>query len=359
MPGVLLVAKDVGLAAPLAMVAAELAKLGVGSAAFLRGGPDIFCLNELFFHIARTNYPDFVLTGMSSSPELSECELKTLQFAYDNKVPFGVFSDTFGAWKGREWFEEYRQEAAALFVLNEEEAEEARVRYPQAKVFGYGNPRWVEFFTQRTTRDRVRRTLDLDWDDVVVEVPGGKDLQVNLAHFGAVINAVVLLQKNTSRRFFVVISIHPGDDPKNEHGHKAEYEKLADGKSFVLITDKSLISADDMLVGANMVVQSASTVGVTASCQRIPVINFFTQAALDRLEKNVGSRLWEPVEQGVELQVVDDVEALSRLMFSFYMGNGSEVRALLARQAEVYPKPTGKPAAALIAEALRDLIGKK
>jgi hypothetical protein len=354
MSGVLLVAKDVGLAAPLAMVAAELAKIGVGSASFLRGGPSEFVLNELTLYEDNHNYPDFVLTGMSSSPELSENELIALRIAQEEEIPFGVFSDTFGAWKGREWFEEYRQNATALFVLNEEEAAEARVKYPKAKVFGYGNPRWAEFFSPRMTRQEVRAKLGLAGGDIVVLVPGGKDLECNRLHFNAVISACGLGRRELG--YVVVISLHPVD--KNP---RSEYEKLAEGDSSVMIMDNSVISADDMLPGVDAVVQSASTVGVTAACQRIPVINFFTNLALDRLEANIHSRNWPPVFQGTEVAVVEDIEVLLSKMVQCLVdyNHSSILPGMLERQMAMYPKPTGKPAAALIAEAIRDIIAKK
>lgn len=354
MSGVLLVAKDVGLAAPLAMVSAELAKLGIGCSSFLRGGPSRDCVRSMMVE-GDPNFPDFVLTGMSSSPELSEDEIRVLHIARECGIPFGVFSDTFGAWKGRDWFEGYRQNATALFVLNEEEAAEARVKYPNAKVFGYGNPRWAEFFTQRMTSEEVRSKIGAYDTDIVVEVPGGKDLQVNLAHFGAVISAAEDLNRGDCH-FVVFISLHPGD--KNP---RSEYEKLVDGKSFVRITDKSIVSADDMLAGADMVVQSASTVGVTAACQRIPVINYFSKATLDRLEGNIHSREWPPVLQGTEVVVVDDIGVLRSKMVQCLVdyNHSSILPGMLERQVAMYPKPTGKPASALIAEALRDLIGKK
>ena len=352
MGGVLLVGRDVGAAAPLAMVSVELAKLGIGCTALLREFPgrgpitiDDAC------HDA-----DFILTGMSSSAELSEHEMSALTGGIIKGSPFGVFADTFGAWKGREWFEEYRRKAAAIFVLNEEEAAEARVMYPNAKVFGYGNPRWEEFFTQRMTREQVRAKLGVSGSDIVVEVPGGKDLECNLLHFGAVIDAARMLREDDiSNSYVVVVSLHPGD--KNP---RSEYEKLAEKFDFdwVRITDKSLVSADDMLAGVDMVVQSASTVGVTASCQRIPVINYFSETALARLEKSVGTREWPPVTQGVELAVTNDIETLGAAMQVCHLGLYA-CGVMMKCQKEVYPRPAGKPAAALIAEAIRDIIGKK
>jgi hypothetical protein len=351
MGGVLLVGRDVGAAAPLAMVSVELAKLGIGCMAFLRECPGPSFVNG--------NDVGFVLTGMSSSPELSRDELGVLRMAISAEVPFGVFADIFGAWKGRKWFEEYRQKASVIFVLNQEEVAEARVMYPNAQVFGFGNPRWEEFFTQRMTREQVRAKLSLSGSDIVVEVPGGKDLECNLLHFGAVIDAARRLREDDrSNSYVVIISIHPGDDPKGENNHRGEYEKLAGRFDWVRITDKSLISADNMLAGVDMVVQSASTVGVTASCQRIPVINYFSEPALDRLEGSIGSREWPPVTKGMELAVTNDFDKLCAAMQACHFGLPS-CDFMTKCQEEVYPKPVGKPAAALIAEAIRDIIGKK
>jgi hypothetical protein len=340
---VLLVGEDVGVATPLSMVQTELLKKGDYPISFFRETVSIMTLPSTTM--------DITLVGMSSSAELAKYEMEAILRSQLEDVPFCVFSDIHGAWKGRQWFHELRQKAAGIFVLNEREVAEAKQMYPQAKVYGYGNPRWAEFFNPQTTRAEVREKLGIRVEDNltrVILVPGGKDLAVNLLHFEGVAKAVAELEPI----YKVVISLHPGDkNPTNE------YHKLASKYSFLQITDKNFMSGDDLVPGANVVVQSASTVGGTATCQRIPVINYFTDKALERLFGNVVDKIWEQVKLGVEVQVINNIMDLASAIIS-YCGEGSTSRlTLIQHQEKEYPHPK-KNSARLIAEALHEIAGK-
>ena len=108
----LLVGNDVGAALPLSAVERELIAIGDGCTGFYKEAP----MRELIKTFTKAEV-DFVLTGLSSSPALAEYELQALAMAKKDGIPFGLFADVFGAWRGREWFKDYKPEAT-IFVLN-------------------------------------------------------------------------------------------------------------------------------------------------------------------------------------------------------------------------------------------------
>ncbi len=357
-----LVGHDVGLASPLSMVATEIAKMGESAVCFLRVAPlREYLLEDASFWFQVEPKPDIFLIGMSSSPELAKYEIAAGELALGMGRPLAIFSDVLGAFRGREWFENLRQRSSALFVMNEEEAREARQLYPNTCVVASGNPRHEDFFKPNFTREEVREKLDVHKHQGVILAPAGKDYQVNLLHFKGLAEAVRrLLRKPIPKRgqdsFLVVFSLHPGEvNPKDDPQKMLrQYREALEEYPFVRVeTKETLLTGDDLVPGADLVVQSASTVGTTAACQRIPVINFFTEQALVRLAGNVGSFNWPPVRLGVETQVIDDIDKLESAIM-VYTTPGKILGAIRRRQAEVYPRPKGG-SARLIAQTLKDL----
>lgn len=117
----------------------------------------------------------------------------------------------------------------------------------------------------------------------------------------------------------------------------------------VRLAEKKDISADDAVSGADIIVASASTVSITGACQRKPVVNFFTETALKRLEGVTGSRSWPGVEDYTELQVIEDTNELARIMSVLL-----DKRILETAQEKAYPRPEGG-VAALIARRVLEL----
>ena len=359
---VVLVGHDVGIAGPLSMVATEIVKMGENVLCFFREAPfreHLFESSLYWFQLE--SKADVFLIGMSSSPELAKYEIAAGELALSMGKPLAIFGDILGVFRGREWFEDLRQRSSVLFVMNDEEAREARQLYPNTRAVASGNPRYEEFFKPNFSREEVREKLGVSQDATVILVPGGKDYTVNTLHFKGVAEAAQSLMReygSRHRECLVLISLHPGEKSPPDDFTKMLRQYREDLKEYPFVrveTKDTLLTGDDLVSGADLVVQSASTIGATAACQRIPVINFFTEQALTRLAGNVGSFNWPPVGLGVENQVIGDVEKLKSAILA-YTTAGETLEAIRRRQAEVYPRPKGG-SAKLIAQTLKDLSG--
>ena len=109
-----------------------------------------------------------------------------------------------------------------------------------------------------------------------------------------------------------------------------------------------------MIPGCDIVVESASTIGIEAACQRKPVVDFFTPDGLANLERQTRSTLWPPVELGAAL-AVDRAEALVGILKSL-ASSSLNLREMRKNQAIIFPSPREKGAAAkIIANVLRGL----
>ena len=121
---------------------------------------------------------------MSSSPELSECEISACNFAILCDIPFGFYGDTYNCHE-RAWFAPFREKCAFFLALNEEEARKAKTVFPNAECVAVGNPLWEEFSFPETTRENVRKDLQVEWDEILVLAPGSKSAGINIANWTA------------------------------------------------------------------------------------------------------------------------------------------------------------------------------
>ena len=280
----------------------------------------------------RVSQADVVLIGMTSEERLSGGELAAAGIAYKMKIPFGFYSDTFGTFR-RPWFKNCRDKASFLFVINEEEAKLAREFFLNARIVVSGNPLWEAFFFPKYTREEVRSRLGVTEDDWMILCPAGKNLTVNLLHLGGVIEALSRLHKDPSHHK-VFFSKHPGDP--NSADTYIDLVKYS--RSPFRVVTKEEFSGSDMIAGADIVIESASTMGIEAACQRVPVIEYFTEIALNRLEEANGVREWELVRLGAAREVRGNVTHLFNaiLVLLFYDGGDKKLREV---QERVFPKP--------------------
>lgn len=203
---------------------------------------------------------DVVLIGMSSSLELAQKEISAAQECCKRGVSFGFYSDTFGTFR-RPWFTEYRDKASFLFVVNEDEARSAKELFSNAQIVVSGNPLWGNFFFPKYSRGEVRSRLGVGEDDRMILCPAGKNLTANILHLGGVIEAVSRLDKNPSR-YKVFFSKHPGDlNSIDVYGDLVKYSR-----SLVRVVTKEEFLGSDMIPGADVVIESASTMGIEAAC---------------------------------------------------------------------------------------------
>lgn len=282
---------------------------------------------------------DAVLTGMSSSENLAADELIAAKWSQEQNptAPLFLFADN-EASVGRPWFAQVRNGVKGIFVDGERSALKASRLFPSTtKIFISGSYAIERSFDLDVSPSDIRKTLSIPDDSIMVLIPGGKDLEINLLHFKGVLKAAEML----SRPIVAVISPHPGDTNDLTY-----YHNLAKNHTIeIRIVTKDQFSGDQLIAGTKIpglgiVIPSASTVGRTASCQRVPVVNFFTDQALDRLERSSGSRNWPDVEMGAELQVINDPEKLALVMNDLLLGNITTAPA----QEKIYRIPKQKVA---------------
>lgn len=291
---------------------------------------------------------DLLLLGMSSSVELAKEEVAAGKLAKKLGIPYGFYADIFNC-HNRPWFADLRNDARFLFVINEDEAEKSREVFPNAEIIVSGNPLGESFFFPKRNYSEVRNKLGVNDDEVMIMCPAGKNLTVNVLHFGGVIEAVHTLH-HESLKYKVFLALHPGDP--NE---PSTYEDLvAFSKVPVCLITNDIMSPSDLLVGSDLVIESASTICIEAACQRKPVISFFTEIALKRMEEISGTRNWDPCEKGISEAVYGNSKKLSSIIP--YILSNEGFTQMRQNQEETYPEPKRKGVAVyLITETLKKL----
>lgn len=333
---IVLVGRDVAPSGCLSKVKEGLIGKGMQVVDFLGNGGPLNASEETIKQAVAKAY--VVLTGMSSSPELAREELAAADFADRNGITYGFYADTFGSYK-RPWFSHLRDGANFVFVVDQEEAEDAGKYFKNAKIVVSGNPFWEEFCFPRLSYHQTREVLGVFDDEKMILCPGSKALTVNIAFFSAVIDAVHLLTDGDTRKFKIFLAIHPGD-----HNDLCAYGELVKFSSVpVKIITYDMMLMSDMVPGADIVVESASTVGIEAAHQRKPVIDYFTEIALSRLYEASGSRLWKPCCLGAAIEVLSYRGGPAELaqMIDYYLFRGGD-KIMRLHQEKAYPIPSEK-----------------
>ena len=322
MPNILVVGTDIGAARPMNRVVEKLlAKASVNSIFRSRIGTRI------------ANVPGIVFCGMSSFEDLAKLEIGACEMAIAAKIPLALFADT-EATVARPHFAHIRDGVKMIFVVNERAGDTARQLFRNAEVVVSGNPMWADYFRPKFGRNEIRGMLGLDRDTLMLLVPSGKDMETNRLHFAGVNRAIEYIDR--LRKIVIVVSLHPALAPEDAADYRSNFKSC-----LAVIThqndEKYQLSGDDLVAGADVVIPSASTIGVAAGCQRIPVVNYFTGPALDRLEKSTGSRKWPPADEDkTELRVTDDPRELGKTIEDLIARRIS----LIPAQERIYPKPT-------------------
>lgn len=295
---------------------------------------------------------DVLLCGMSSSPKLAVEEFAAVRAAHNAGVSILLYADTHGAVK-RLWFTDVRELVNGIFVVSHKEAEDARALFSSVRNDGVilsGNPSVEEAFFPKVTRQWMRERLGVREDEKVILIPGYKFPAVTLPTVIATMDALDMVP---DYKFFMVVSVHPGDDVWKADNHvynklidyflnMREVTDLADRLRVRVTCSKHLneedrIATSDILPGADVVVATMTTEEQKAACQRIPVVEYLTSIDLDRMEKNFGRREWESCVQGIAVKVFADHKHLAKVIELFLTPMGRE---LLRRAQEFhYPKP--------------------
>ncbi len=330
---VLLVAHDTAPSAVLARLASELRALGLEVLEILgHGKPLMHSYADIEKSVLESQA---VVLGMSSSEELSKEEIHAARTAFQEAIPYGFYADTYDC-QFRPWFDGLKSGASFLFVINQEEGRKAKKLFHRAEIVVSGNPLWEDFHFPRVSYEEVRQRFGVKPEEIMVLCPGGKSLAVNMLHFSGVIEAVGFSKLSTLKRCKIFLALHPGD-----LNSKSAYDDLVAFSPIpVVVITKEVMSVSDLVSGSDMVVESASTVGIEAAHQRKPVINYFSELALQRLEKVSGSREWMPCKLGVAAEVRGSPQELGLRMYKLLIMN--EFIPMRIRQEEMYPRPSVK-----------------
>lgn len=275
-----IVARDVGPSKGLDMLAKGLVEQGETVTSCLGFGKEMETSPRQIVGWVQVGVFDLIVCGMSSSELLAAEELAAAQAATVAGIPVILYADAWGV-VNRPWFREVKPRG--IFAVNSEELQKAQNSFIGFDGIVTGNPQWEKFFlSPELSREQWRKSWALN-RPLILNV-WGKDPCVNIAIASALVDA------NAKDRWDLRVQKHPGDRTPDE-----VYKSLADfGR---------LGWADGNLVPyADIVVESASTVGIEAACRRIPAISVFSELATRRLEKTTGSREWPLCQCGCSLR---------------------------------------------------------
>lgn len=226
---------------------------------------------------------DFVLIGMSSPQENASAEIAAAQEARKSAVPYGLYSDTFGAFN-REWFWPCRENAAMLFLpVGGGEVDEARRLFTNANIVVTGNPLWEEYSEPQDT-DASRALISASHDDFVILCPGDKSAINTIMLWGAVMEAGYTLSTNIP--VVIVLAAHPGDKTPPEI--YAPFFNLGTAMDVRVVKTPRGAKADDLVAGANVIVHRNTSVGIHALYKRKPVVDFYGPLAQEFLRRATG-----------------------------------------------------------------------
>lgn len=308
---------------------------------------------------------DFVLLAVSEN--LTET-LRAGAIAKECGIPFGIYaSGGPNGYRGSN-LAPLRSDTGLVFVFNESEVGPTQTLFPKAKVVVTGSLHWENFFFPALSREEARTKLGVAKDELVILVPGDKDLVLNILLFGLTIEAAGELASDLGRHVRVVIGFHPRDlNPISAYQNLGRFVPPNVSVTFLRREaatnipggmDLRVQPTPHALSGADIVVTFVSTLGYEAACQRIPVVCFFPLYGEKWLESLTGTSEWKQCGNGTAREVRGcSAENLAEEMLSI-LTPGPEQKRLRQKQEMVYPNPPEKGAAVRsIVEALENFRG--
>ena len=243
---------------------------------------------------------DFVLFGISSTPETWVEEVNLANIAKATGKPYGFFCCNWGEFR-RPAFASVMKGANLLFTVDEADAKSAKDFVGKdTLVVPSGNPAWADYFNSKMSREEARAKLGVDPDAKILLVNGSKESVRNIILWFSSIEATKMLRMNIK----MFISIHPGD-PSPTGTYDMFFKSNADHAQKL----PTGISTSQALNGVDLLISSISLVGVEAACLRKPVTDFVTP--LDEMWWGglSGSKDWKPAKDGASVLVrnIDDL----------------------------------------------------
>jgi hypothetical protein len=330
-----LVGRDAAPSKAFKMVKAELEVRGWQVDAFLGEGGSFIPDMDKVMEVVKT--ATCVLTGMSNPADRAEEEVLAADRAREAGVPFGFYADAPGRLKA-EWFAHLREDASFLFVLNREERKDAEHIYRKAAangaIFESGNHEWEDASFPKFSYDEIRGRLGIGKGEIMVLVPGHKSTAISAFLLVSTVHALNQPFVMKGRQWRVVFAPHPSDG-QAQSGYKAYAEAVictnvpavtvtivAKDKTYVRVTKPGTkepemmeveggFTTSDLLSGADLMVESASTFGQAAAIRQIPTISVLSEVSKIRNVPTFGKRDLYLVVQGVSEEVYGDANALA------------------------------------------------
>lgn len=272
----------------------------------------------------------------TSFPE-SQKEIAAAEMAMYNKIPFGFYAHEHNA-LNRIWLKRYQKSARFLFIINKMEAEKVRSEFPNTEIIVSGNPEWEEFCFPKFTRDEVREKLDVAEEEMFVLSPGTKSVVETCLLWGGIVEALHSSVLKYPKEWKVFLSPYHEDTIPDKIFDKLgiynDLVKFSRQPVKVEIIPEDVMSACDMISGCDLLIESGSTLGIRAAHLRKPIIDFFSEVALIRMEFESGSRRWELCERGAAERVDGNPDMLAKVIYHILMRG-----TFAARQEKVYPVP--------------------
>ncbi len=289
---------------------------------------------------------DVIVTGCSSSDFLSREEALAMRIAKMTGKPLVVYADTFKVYRAP-WFEFARNAVSLAFVQSEDDCKDASGYFPNARVVVTGSPVIEAAFYPPTTRAEVNARLGLSDDTRMVLVSTAKEFKENEALLKPVLQAMRVLGQD----YVLTVSSHPGD-----LNDKGSYQKWADEAGVPMrLYEKGVISSQELLPRADVVITGGSAIAIEAACQRIPVIDFLSEGFLKRMQEKKGTSEWEREEMGIARAVYDPEQIAGAIRGLLSIGGFDSMHRA---QEKYYPHPTHKgEAAEKMAAEILSLLG--
>ena len=207
--------------------------------------------------------------------------------AVKHNKPLIVSADAFRSYS-MPAFAPLRFHTRILFRTTGDRAEDARNLFPNAEIHVVGNPFWEAWANPEFSRNEVREKFEVEDDECFIACAGDKPPGDNIMLFGCLLEAVEVLQKRGIKTK-LLIGFHPGASlpPSFYHGVFRRSDIP------VMFTGPETMSLSDAVVGADMVINTVSTIGIQAAYQHVPSINFMSIFTRTMLARDTGEDTWD------------------------------------------------------------------
>lgn len=297
---------------------------------------------------------DIVVIGMSAPAKNAELEIFAAQVAREYGILYGFYGDVAKCW-GRASFDNYfgsvAEDAEFYLGVHLKDADDAEEVFPDAQLFGTGNPAREEEAFAKMSRKEVRKILEIGEDEKLILVPGSKFAGANFAILAILMEA--LREDEDFVNTQIIFCPHPGDktpfavDPREKDEKKSKlglYEEfLSQAPVPMRLIQKDIISSTDAVSGADLIVEFGSSIGFTATYQRIPVITVPVISAVNRWYQINGSRTTELMDDEASYALLDgDPYFLTEAINNLLNHESEEYKDLVKTQEEKYPLPKNR-----------------